>query len=243
LQSVIKLTQLFPNGPLDAFDKHRDPLVNNLRDLYQDDSKSFDADKAWHALTRLAKFYFWREEMKEGTMPASIRAKRLEQLAKALGGAHDELVRAMQDDVGGDLFKECVYETGIPLASALHDDDVDDSFVLGIADGIKNTAANLATLKTAARQAAHDVRPGKGRPKGTSVLPPEYIIALGDLYRRSTGSKLGEDDGSFAQFVLAFLAALRRRNIADATVTDAIRDARTHSLQNRPLGWPSPFDE
>jgi hypothetical protein len=62
------------------------------------------------------------------------------------------------------------------------------------------------------------------------------------LYRDTTGSKPGAGDGPFAKFVMKFLNALGR-NIEYESVIDAIKDARTRSLQNS-IGWaPSPFDE
>jgi hypothetical protein len=101
----------------------------------------------------------------------------------------------------------------------------------------------LAALEAGAVRAADETHKGRGRPRGTSVLPPGCLIALASVYRSSTGSKPGAGDGPFAKFVLEFLTALGRRNIEYESVIAAIKDARTRSLQN-PTGWaPSPFDE
>ena len=67
-------------------------------------------------------------------------------------------------------------------------------------------------------------------------LPCEFRVNKAKLTRRRAG------DGPFARFVLAFRAAIGRHAEMD-TVIDAIKDARTYSLQH-PSGWgPSPFDD
>jgi hypothetical protein len=239
----IEFEERVPDARLAAFDRHKAALLAHLRNVHKRGLKSepFDADKSWRDLTRLVQFYFWWTKMKQETMPAADRVERLRELEKALGRARGMADKAMQDDVGLDLFGAWFAGTNIPLASVVLDDG-GSSVLTRIADEIKNVVASLATLETAAHRAAHDVRTERGRPKGTSVLPSDYIIALADLYRRSTGLKPGAGDGPFARFVGAFLTAIGRRDdILDASINDAIKDARTHSRQNPKGRGLSPF--
>ena len=50
--------------------------------------------------------------------------------------------------------------------------------------------------------------------------------------RDTTSPKPGSGDGPFARFVMEFLIALGRRNIEYRSVIDAIKDARSRSLQS-----------
>ena len=104
--------------------------------------------------------------------------------------------------------------------------------------------AGLATLETAARTAAHDVRLRRGAPEGTGVLPLEYIIALAEVYRKSTGLEQDPGDGRFAQFVREFLAAIGQGgNRSESYVVEMIKYMRKHVRKNPKRGTPFPFDE
>jgi len=230
------------------FNHHKKALLTILRNVYMCGLKSvpFDADKSWHRLIRLAHFYFWREKMKQETMPAADRVERLRELAKALDRARGMADKAMQDDVGNDLFRAWVAEIKLPPVSRrrrLKAARSMPSVLVCIADEIKKEVASLATLEKVARRAANEAHKGRGRPKGASVLPLDYIIGLAVLYRDSTGTKPEARRKSFAGFVYAFLAAIGRPTILEDSVVKLVRKARSRALTN-PSGWPpSPFDK
>jgi hypothetical protein len=188
-------------------------------------TEPFDTDKSWRSLTRVAEFYFWRVVMKEETMPVADRVKRLRQLAKVLGRARDLMDKAMQDDIGTDLFRGWCAEANISPASVILGKD-GSSVLTRVADEIEDVVASLDTLETAASRAVNNIHTGRGRPKGTVVLPLEYVCALADVYRTSTGLKPGAGDGPFARFAHEFLAAVGQRVLEYRSVVDVIKDAR-----------------
>jgi hypothetical protein len=223
---------------LAAFNPHRNALLAILIHVRKRGlgPAEFDTDKLWHDLTRLAEWYFWRERTKQEAIPGAARVKLLGQLAKALGRAH---AVAKKDDVINDLFKASFEATNGPFTSAANQ-NIGSSAISRSLNVINKAVAGLLILETTARGAAANIHRPDGRPKGTSVLPPEYIVRLAMLFRSSTGTKPGAGEGPFARFVSAFLDAVGRA-IAESAVFDAIKDARTRSLQ-QPSGWPpSPF--
>jgi hypothetical protein len=214
------------------FNHHKKALLTILRNVYMHGKPvPFDADKSWHRLIRLAHFYFGLEKMKQETMPAADRVKRLRELAKALGRARGMADEAMQDDVGNDLFRAWVAEIKIPPVSVVGVNDDGQSVLVCIADEIKKVVASLAIFETAARRAANEAHKGRGRPKGASVLPLDYIIGLAVLYRDSTGTKPEARRKSFAGFVYAFLAAIGRPTILEDSVVKLVRKARSRGAQ------------
>ena len=224
---------------LTAFDRHQEALLTILRNDYERGPRAepFDADRSWRGLTSLAGAYFWRATVKQEVMPAAELVGRLRELEKAFGSARALADKAMQDDVGGALCSSW-WEGTSEYAEA------EGRFVdlLYIKREFEKAVTSLAALETAAIRAAGDVPTRPGRPKGTAILPWDFIEALAAQYRDTTGSKPGAGDGPFAKFVMKFLSALGR-NIEYESVIDAIKDARTRSLQNS-SGWaPSPFDE
>jgi hypothetical protein len=234
---------------LTKFETHKEALLANLHDAYQHGPKSepFDADKSWRDLTHLAGTYFWEASVKQKqvAMPAADRRKRLRELAKALGQARGVADRAMQDDVGDDLFSAWVDGTHEhePLARIVPNDD--GSFALvRLEDEFKKVMAGIAALETAALRAADEVRTRPGRPKGTTVLPRGYIEVLASVYQNNASEKPGAGVGPFARFVSGFLTALGRSYITDESVIDAIKDARALALaRSNPKWGPLPFDE
>lgn len=224
---------------LTAFDRHQEALLTILRNDYGCGPRTepFDANRSWRGLTSLAGTYLWEERAKKELMPAAAQVARLRELEKIFGKARVMADKAMQDDVGAALCTSWwegtseYAEAGGRFVDLLY---IDREF--------EKVVASLAALETAAIRAASNVPTGRGRPKGTAILPRGYIEALAVGYRDSTGLKPGAGYGPFAKFVCQFLAALGR-NIEYESVIDAIKDARTRSLQN-PGGWaPSPFDE
>jgi hypothetical protein len=232
-------TEAVKEASLDIFDRHKEALLITLRNDYERGPRAepFDADRSWRGLTSLAGAYFWRARVKQQVMPAAELVARLRELEKAFGNARALADKAMQDDVGSALGSSW-WEGTSEYAEA------EGRFVdlLYIQRGFEKVVTSLAALETAAIRAAGDVPKRPGRPKGNAILPWDFIEALAALYRDTTGSKPGAGDGPFAKFVMKFLSALAR-NIEYESVIDAIKDARTRSLQS-PNGWaPSPFDE
>ncbi len=230
-----------PDASLDAsliaFNKHKETILDMLRSKHERGSKSkpFDADRSWRDLSHLAELYFWEAKIKPEARPASDHVERLRDLAKALGRARRMAEKAMQGDIGRDLFRAVFFNkksqaSPFSLAWVPPDDDDPPFDPVHLADTIKNVVAGLATLETAANRAADDMRI-RGRPKGTGVLSSGYILALALTYRESTGHKPGAGNGPFARFVGAFLEALGRSNITSTTLIGTIKDAR------REYGW------
>src|SRR4051794_28534892 len=87
-----------------AFKQHKDTLINALRKSHGGGCKSFDEGNAWRVLARVAMWYLHRPEIKRKTVLPVRRRERLRELAKALNRAQKMAAKAMQDDVGLDLF-------------------------------------------------------------------------------------------------------------------------------------------
>jgi hypothetical protein len=229
---------------LTFFNRRRVALLAHLQTAYKrgPTSAPFDEDYSSRRLTRLAQWYYSRDKLKKETPANSVR--RLRKLAMALNQARTLVDKAMKDDVGMDLFRALCHEAKIDPAS-VYPIDADGSTVLTrLADEIQRLFASLTIMEAAARRAAFDTHRVRGRPKGTALLPPEYIIALADLYRRSTGSKPGAGPGPFARFVCEFLDAVTQSDHVSATVIDAIKNAKALVPIFRGAGrsFPSPFE-
>jgi hypothetical protein len=227
---------------LAAFEQHKISLLERLQNVYQRGPKSepFDAEKSWRGLTSLAGLYFWRARLKQETVPAAHRVERLRELAKALGRARRMVDKAMQDDVGNDLFSAWCE------ANVRYDIDPTPPITLVRIDHeFEKVIASLAALETAACRAADEVPKARGRPKGSAFLSRGVIEGLAEVYQNSTGSKPGAGDGPFARFVYEFLAAVSRGNIEYESVVDAVKDTRAR-VRTRPAATKSgrsPFDD
>jgi hypothetical protein len=207
---------------LTSFAQHKTALLKNLRALHQHELKTepFEANKAWHELTRIAEFYFKEAEFRRKAVPVARRVQRLRQIANALGRARNLIDKT----VGGDLFRAWCAEADISPASAIINSD-GSSVLTRVADKIEDAVANLSALERAARRAGDDMRPGRGRPKGTVVLPTDCVRSLAALYRASTGLERGKGKGPFARFVYAFLTAVGQR-LAYQSVVDLVKSVR-----------------
>lgn len=205
-----------------AFEQHKEKLLAVLRDVHKRGgprSEPFDPDKTWRQLTSIAQLYFWRGRLRQDTMPAADRTKRLRELAKALGRARRLADKAMQDEVKAALF------------SAWHHPNVRYDVVpdgplalVRVEDEFDKVVAGLSALEAVARRAADDVGTKAGRPKGTGALQKDDIEGIAAVYRDSTGSMPGSGDGPFAKFVIEVLTAMGR-HLAYESVIDAIKDA------------------
>jgi hypothetical protein len=223
------------------FDKHKETLLDTLRDGYDrgPKSKPFDADKAWHSLTALAHFHLRRCGAKEATIPAAARIERLRDIAKRLRSACRLIDRTMQSDFGVDLFQAWWEVTGSEYAKADGSFDPRD-----MERRFEQVLKGLAVLEKAAAYGAGHVAPSKrGKPP---ALSRDDIWNLARLYRDSTSSMPRANDGPFAKFVNEFLAALGRADdIEYGSLVEAIKGARQWALSD-PVArkWgPSPFDK
>ena len=210
------------------FEHQKESLLALLRHARNPDPD--EEDKWWLRLTNLAGTYFWEQRVKQHeTMPSGDRAKRLLILAKALGKARSLTDAAMGDDVGDDLFSEWQKGIGEPPVSVVRNDDGSLGLFQNAEEWFKKEVAGLAALEVAAQKAAHTARRervGGGRPRGTSALPSGYILALADFYRTSTAIEPVAGDGSFAEFVRAFLDAVGQKNrISERHLIEMIEDA------------------
>jgi hypothetical protein len=223
------------NASTDAFVRHKAALLNHLQQVNEGGPKSklFDAEKSWRHLGFLAMQYFFHERERQERKPIAGQVKRLRSLAKALGRARGLVEKAIQDDIGDFLF------LAWRDANVRYDIDPTPPFTLVLIDDeFKKVIASLPALETAALRAADGIPKKDGRPKGTALLPWEFIEVLAKIYRNSTGSNPGAGDGPFARFVYAFITALSRSNVEYLSVVDAIKDTR-----NQVRMRSSPFDD
>jgi hypothetical protein len=157
-------------------------------------------------------------EEKRMMVPAADRVELLLQLGNALGEARCKLDETRHHVNLVVLFEEWCKARGIP--------DFTDRHVGIFDEAVSDLIAGLAYMETAASRAAERVRPKHGRPIGTGVLQPDFIIDLELAYRDITGKPGGAGPGPFAQFVMKFLEALGRRTIEEPTVIKVIRAAK-----------------
>jgi hypothetical protein len=230
------------------FEQHKPALITILRNAHEGvlQPEPFDETKSWSGLTSLARSFFWQARVKQETMPAARRVARLDGLATALKRARAVVDQAMQDDVGNDLFSAWCEGTDEPLVSLVRNDDGSLTTVRMPEEMFKEAVESLATLETAALRAADEAnekRAGRGRQKGTTVLPTGFIEVLATLYRESTGAKPGAGRGPFVRFVFAFLTALGRANISEDYVVELAQDARSWARNHPASGSSSPFDD
>jgi hypothetical protein len=218
---------------LAAFSAHKQTLLDNLHKVHERCPKSepFDEDESWRALTRAAIWCFKRRKI-ETVLPAR-RRERLRDLAKALRRSHRMAHKAMQDDVGFDLFRGWCDEANISPTSPQVLNANGSSVLTRIADQIKEVVASLATLEAAASRAARGVSMRAGRPRGTGIFPLDDITALARIYQRSTGQKPIMGAGPFAQFVEEFLNAIGRGDDTSRDyVFEALKYARKQAHKN-----------
>ena len=200
------------------FERHKKNLLDYLRGAYElgPKSKTFDDDYWWHRLRGAAVWAFRRPKIKQRTVLPARRKERLRDLAKAVRRARGIAEKAMQDDVGWDLFSGWCAEANITPASA-------DDGRLRIFDEIKKAVAGLATLEAAANRAARDLHTKAGSPSGTGILPMDDLNALMAVYRTSTGLEPNMSARPFAELVENFLTAVGRAE--DSTKQDYVVEA------------------
>jgi hypothetical protein len=201
---------------LASFEGHKTALLDILRKAHDGGPKSkpFEEQPAWRELIIAAAWYFRRPAIKQTTLLPARRFERLDDLTKALSRARSIVRKAMQDDVGIDLFRGWWTETKRNI-SPVSEQDID-----AVADEITEAVAKLVALEAAARRAAGNLTKNVGPQSGTGILSMHDIIALKGLYRRSTGREPRR--GPFVQLVEEFLVAVGR---SDATKQDYVVEA------------------
>jgi hypothetical protein len=245
---IISYTEPAPSARMEAFraaidagllrfEHHKEALLDILRGARNPKTKSepFEEDKWWLRLTNLAGTYFWEEKQRE-MMPSGDRAKRLLILAKALEKARSLTDAAMEDEVGDDLFSAWQKEISDPPVSVILNHNGALTLIQNAEERFKKEVAGLAALGIAAQKAADAARRervGGGRARGTSALPPGYILTLADFYRKSTAIEPGAGDGLFAKFARAFLDAVGKKDrITERHLTETIEDAFVQERKN-----------
>jgi hypothetical protein len=201
------------------FEEHKTALITILRIAHNRDPKSepFNEVKTWRSLTSCAHTYHWEAIVKQETIPVADRVSRLGNLANALGKARELTDKAMQDDqVCNDLFWAWCEGANEPLQRIVRKNKRTFTLVQAPQEAaFNNLVMGIAALETVALKAKTEVegkKSGKGRPKSTSVLPPGHILALANVYRKSTGRKPSADKALFARLVREFLSAVGREN-------------------------------
>lgn len=235
MSTILDIESEKPDPGLAAFAQHKKALLDNLRQVHGSSSKlePFNEEQSWRALIRTAQWYLRRPKIKQKTIFPARRAERLRDLAKALGRAGHMAQKAMQDDVGMDLFRGWCAEANVsPAVSHVLDDD-GSSALTRIAEEIERTVESLATLEAAASRGARGVRRTAGAPRGTGILSLGDINALAEVYRRNTGQKPNLVAGPFAQFVDEFLTAVGQgQNTTQDYVVEVFKYARKQMRKN-----------
>jgi hypothetical protein len=204
---------------LAEFDRYRDDLLAMLLKVCERTPKPFDKKYAWRHVSLFAWRYLEEEESAEKRMmvPRADRVEQLRELGNALRRARSKLDETRHHVNLVVLFEEWC-KARFP--------DFTDRHVAIFDEALAALIAGLAELEIAASRAAEQVRPKHGRPIGTGVLQPDFIIDLELAYRDITGKPGGAGPGPFAQFVMKFLEALGRRTIEEQTVIKVIRGAK-----------------
>jgi hypothetical protein len=208
-----KATKAAIDARLTAFDRRKDELLRHLQNVCEcpPKTKSFDPDTAW----RHIRLYAWRYLREEADaevrrkVPAADWVKRLHHLEEVLKDARTKL-----DEVRGPVFIEWCEAHGNP--------DFTDPIISVYENKFDEL---LPGLETAASRAAERMRPKPGRPHGSGVLQPEFVVALEYTYRNLTGKPGEADRGPFAQFITKFLAALGRKTPV-GTIVKIIKRAK-----------------
>jgi hypothetical protein len=197
-----------------AFDRHKDDLIHHLQKACG--RRSFDPDTSWRHLRLFAWRYLLEEADAETRKRVPKRIKQLRDLGNLLSEA-----RAALDKMRGPMFvKWCEIHGGMDVFHPINERRFDE------------LTAGIADLGTAASGAAEDMRRKQGKPPGSGVLPPDFVIGLEQAYRNITGKPGTVSRGQFAQFIVKFMAALGREIEIEAVV-QAVRAAKTSERWGR----------
>jgi hypothetical protein len=190
---------------LAAFDQHKNDLLRHLQKVCEQRPKteSFNSDTAWRDI----RLYAWRYLQEEAD--AEIR-RRIPTSVEHLRDFEEILrkARAALEKVRNPVFLE--------WSAAAHGSP---DFTKAITEIYERKFDELLPgLEMAASRAAEHMRRKKGRPYGSGVLQPEFVVTLEYMYRGITGKPGEADERLFAQFITKFLAALRRETTVDAVL-------------------------
>ena len=209
------------------FEKHKRTLLEHLSK-----SGSFDEEKWWFSLTRLAQIYFLWQAMP----PAAKREAELRKLAKGLERVSRIAEKVRQDNVGSELVSHLI--DGIlprePRGQIIPNEDGSFRVVIFPELDFKQVVARLKDYQAGVLRAALDV-PSR-LPGPSPSLQESYIRALRDAYEHSTGRPAGRGVGPFLRFVMRFRAALdpsykTTDGSGDERVDESMVDAIKHALR------------
>jgi hypothetical protein len=193
---------------LAGFGDHRQQLLRHMRDAYDLGPKvePFDEVKSWFWIETTAYQYFARQIFKR---TVSDREARYRVISKAALRARDTLEKAGLADHAGNELKSWLEGTKEFTEAT---EQYERLLYIEVEFGciVDNAAESLTELEMAANQLADEFHKGPGRPKGTSVLPWNYLRALEEDYRMSTGLEPKMGVGPFSEFVEEFLTAIGR---------------------------------
>jgi hypothetical protein len=221
---------------LARFDKNKEKLLQTLIDERKRGAGKaiFDTTESWEILRRMAEFYLGFEHTRENASSNAQMAKDFTNLKRKLSDARALL---MKGDVFFGLVRPIFHAryTQTPLA-VLKADPLVASKIL---NELTETASHVRKLEMAASRAAANARGKPGRPNsGSTILPSDCIVGLARLYRDATGRVPGAGEGPFGFFLVEFLNAVGRPNLASRSVFNLIIPARKTSLATDP---DSPF--
>jgi hypothetical protein len=221
---------------LARFDKNKKKLLQKPIDGQKGGAATaiYDTKESWALLRRVAEGYLSHEQMRISATSNAQMAKDFTNLKRELSDARALL---MKEDVFFGLVRATFHAryTQAPIA-VLKADPLVASKILG---ELTEAASHIRKLEMAASRAAANARRKAGRPKsGSTILPSDYIVGLARLYRDATGRVPGAGEGPFGFFLVEFLNAVGRRNLASRSVFNLIIPARETSLATDPN---SPF--
>ena len=189
-----------------GFGGNKGKLLRHLRDAYNlgPKAESFDEAKSWSRIETTAYQYFALQILKRS---ATNHEARYRQISDAAQWAKNTVNKARWADHGKNLLKAWLEGTK-EFGEAT--EQYSDLLYTGVEFGriFDEATKGLTKLEVAASKLAEEFHKRPGRPKGTAILPWNFIYALAGDYRNSTGKRPGAGDGPFARFVCEFLAAI-----------------------------------
>jgi hypothetical protein len=207
---------------LARFDKSKKKLLQKLIDGRRGRTATaiYDTEECWAILRRVAEGYLIHEQRRISATSDAQMAKDLTKLEQKLSDAHELLGKTA---VAGELIRAIfdAHYTQTPAGDAASK----------ILTELNEAARHVRKLEMATSRAAAKARRRSGRPNsGSTILPSDYIVKLARLYRGATGQVPGAGEGPFGFFLLDFLNAVGRGNLAGRSVFNLIISARKKSL-------------
>jgi len=242
------LVQAAVDNNLKKFEEHKQALLIILSNAYipGPTAQRFDEMQAWFHLTNIAGSFFLGAQVKQAMMPWSDRVARLRSLANALRDARSLIDRAMDDDIGDELYSAWCNEIDQPQAEVIRNENNSFGLARPPLEIFKKIVAGVSGLEAAAVRALDETqneRATAGRPTGTAVLPPGFILALASAYRTGTNARPLARNGPFPRFVRGFLDATGHKGRPSERHLLEMIEAECAHVRANPSGWaPSPFD-